>query len=252
MTSSGRDPFPASALAWLAPDFPSSILGVGRATASTAGRLLRAGHRLTLVDRSAAALNSMHHRLTGVTAIAATADALPFIPCAFDAVIVAQGLHLFAPGLALAEFARVLVPGGRLGVQYTVRDDSVPWVRRLAGILQAVDPHAMSGDTGVESTAALASNPYFPAVERHDFRMWVPMSRDGLLEMVAGSPRIASLDDATRGGLLGEVGALYDGSTRASGPLLLPYRVACWRAVVDHSELSAPLALPDDGLRIRL
>ena len=35
-------------------------------------------------------------------------------------------------------------------------------------------------------------------------------------------------------------------------PLLLPYRVLCWRARVDHTELTAPLDLPDDGLQIQL
>lgn len=251
MTSRGHDPFPASALAWLAPERASKVLAVGRASAPTAARL-KAAHRVTLVDRSPSALRSLHHRLGGMTAVAANADALPFVPCAFDEVLVAQGLHLLAPGLALAEFARVLAPAGRLAVLYTVRDDSVPWVRRLAALLQSVDPDAMRGDTGIGSASALTGSPYFPSVENRSFRMWVPMTREGLLEMVAVSPRIAAVDDGTRGSLLHEVGRLYDGSARAPEPLLLPYQVACWRATVDHSELSAPLELPDEGLRIRL
>ena len=35
-------------------------------------------------------------------------------------------------------------------------------------------------------------------------------------------------------------------------PLLLPYQVRCWLAEVDHTELTAPLDLPDDGLQITL
>lgn len=45
---------------------------------------------------------------------------------------------------------------------------------------------------------------------------------------------------------------MYDNSARPPEPLLLPYRVTCWSAEVDHTELTAPLDLPDDGLRIPL
>jgi hypothetical protein len=33
---------------------------------------------------------------------------------------------------------------------------------------------------------------------------------------------------------------------------LLPYSVVCWRAVVDHTQLTAPIELPQDGLRISI
>lgn len=252
MTSRGHDPFPASALSWISPPPPAPVLAIGRTSASLAARLTAGGHRLTILDKSPSAIRSLHHRLPGVTGIAAAPEALPFVPCAFEAVVVAQGLHLLAPGLALAEFARVLRPGGRLTVLYTVRDDSVPWVRRLRGIIQSVDPQAMRPEQGLSSVSALEASPYFPQVEQRDFRMWVPVTKEGLLDMVATSPRVADLDDLRRAALLDEVGQLYEGSARAPGPLLLPYRVACWRAQVDHTELTAPLEVPDEGLQITL
>jgi hypothetical protein len=70
--------------------------------------------------------------------------------------------------------------------------------------------------------------------------------------MVSGSPRLAGLGEPEADALLDEVGALYDSSAREPEPLLLPYSVLCWRATVDHSELSAELHLPDDGLQISL
>ena len=51
---------------------------------------------------------------------------------------------------------------------------------------------------------------------------------------------------------LADVAALYENAARPPEPLLLPYRVLCWRARVDHTELTAPLDLPDDGLQIQL
>jgi len=70
--------------------------------------------------------------------------------------------------------------------------------------------------------------------------------------MVSRSPRLATLGEPDADVLLAEVAALYDSSARDPEPLLLPYSVMCWRATVDHSELSAVLHLPDDGLQISL
>ena len=45
---------------------------------------------------------------------------------------------------------------------------------------------------------------------------------------------------------------LYESSARNPEPLLQPYSVLCWRARVDHSELSGLLRLPAEGLQITL
>jgi hypothetical protein len=102
------------------------------------------------------------------------------------------------------------------------------------------------------SVAAVAASSHFPVVEHRAFRLWVPITRDGMLEMVANAPRIAALDPADADRLLDEVGGLYDTSARQPEPLLLPYSVLCWRATVDHSELTAALRPPEDGLQITL
>ena len=137
-------------------------------------------------------------------------------------------------------------------VLYTVRDDSVPWVRRLAAILRNFDPSAMSGSPEVAAVAALSSSPHFSRVEHRAFRRWVPITRDGMLEMVSNAPNLVNLPDPDASRLLAGVEALYESSARNPEPLLLPYSVLCWRARVDHSELSGLLRLPAEGLQITL
>lgn len=249
MTQRTHDAFPASALEWLAPGRPARILAVGRASTGLADRLHRAGHRPLLAVGSGTAGGGP--RTAGIPVLAASPESLPFRPCVFDAVTVANDVHLLAPGPASAEFARVLTATGRLTVVRTVRDDTVPWVRRLATLLQAVDPEAMRPDPHGDA-AGFEASPYFPSPEHRDFRMWVPIGKSALVGMVSRSPRIAELAEQTRAELLAEVAALYETSARPSGPLLLPYRASCWRADVDHTELGARLDLPTEGLRIRL
>lgn len=252
MTYRSSGAFPSTAVDWLAPAAPGPVLAIGRASAATANRISRLGSPGTITDKSAAAVRAACHRFPELQGVAAAPDALPFVPCSFKGVLVVQGMHLLPPGLALAEFARVLAPGGRLTVQFTVRDDSVPWVRRLAAILRSFDPEAMTSGEELYSIASIAASPHFPVLEHRSFRMWVPVTRDGMLEMVSRSPRLAGLGQPEADRLLAEVAALYDTSARHPEPLLLPYAVQCWRATVDHSELSTQLHLPADGLQINL
>ncbi len=173
---------------------------------------------------------------------------MPYLSCHFDMVTAAQNLHRFAPGLAVTEIARVLRPGGRLGVVFDTRDNTVPWVRRLMAILQAVDPEAMRGSYGEESMAAIADSPYFVGLERRNFRHWVPTTRAELIAMAQQLPGVQRLDDAARDDVLAQVGGLYDSSARAPDPLMLPFQTSCWRATVDHTQLS--ISDNEDALRI--
>jgi SAM-dependent methyltransferase len=239
-----------NALDWLVEGSNGPTLVIGRSATPFAAGL--GGQRLTLVDRDRDGVAAMLRRAPSAIPLVAAVEALPLAPCTFDRVLLAQSFHQFAPGLALSEFARVLRPGGRLGISYTVRDDSVPWVRRLVALVRAIDPQAMSGDYGTDSLQSLDDSAYFPTVETRTFRRWVPIDRAGLLSMVERAPAAQKLDEAARDALLADVSALYENAARAPEPLLLPYRVLCWRAQVDHTELTAPLDLPDDGLQIQL
>ena len=252
MSNGNPGGFPPAALEWLAPAVPGRVLAVGRPSALTANRLLGLGNHVLLTDKASSAARASRRRYPGLQVVAATPDALPLAPCSIDHVLVVQGMHLLPPAPSLGEFARVLVPGGRLSVLYTVRDDSVPWVRRLATILREYDPEAMTGGEELYSVAAIAASPHFPVVEHRSFRQWVPITREGMLEMVSSAPKLAGLDGTAAARLLDQVGALYDSSARRPEPLLLPYSVMCWRAEVDHSELSSALRPPEDGLQINL
>ena len=239
-----------NALDWLVEGSNGPTLVIGRSASPFAAGL--AGQPLTLVDRDRDGVSAMLRRAPSAIPLVAAAEALPLAPCTFERVLLAQSFHQLAPGLALSEFARVLRPGGRLGISYTVRDDSVPWVKRLVALVRQVDAQAMSGDYGTDSLQALDDSAYFPTVETRAFRRWVPIDRARLLSMVERTPVAQQLDDATRDALLADVAALYENAARPPEPLLLPYRVLCWRAQVDHTELTAPLDLPDDGLQIQL
>jgi SAM-dependent methyltransferase len=56
-----------------------------------------------------------------------------------DAVLVAQAWHWVDPERAIPEVARVLRPGGRLGLVWNTRDERLGWVKDLGRIIGPED-----------------------------------------------------------------------------------------------------------------
>ncbi|MFK5209696.1 class I SAM-dependent methyltransferase [Propionibacterium freudenreichii] len=246
--SSGAPRFPDAALEWLVgerTDRHVLTLGPG---AGLPRKLARRGQHVWCIVDDDHDLNPRPD-LPELQYVVARPESLPFEPCQFDVVLAHQILHKLAPGLVLGEFARVLKPGGWVGASYLVRDDSVPWVRRLVAVMRTVDPNAMSADVGASAIQTLISSKYFPRHEQRDFRIWVPVTRQELIAMAASQPRVAALPELGRDRLLTAVGAIYDGAS-AGSELRLPYQLSCYRAYVDHDELTTPIVLSDDALII--
>lgn len=249
MTASSETAFPPAALDWLVDAPDARVLALGRTCAPLMATLASRGAKLTANDPEPTGVRRLlAHAPRALPAVAEAAQ-LPFAASTFDVVLINQSAHTLDVERVPDELARVLRPGGHLAIAYTIRDDSVPWVRRLVKAMQGVDPNAMTGAYGAQSVDELIDRPYFPIVERRDFRLWSPISRAGMLQMVRR--RFPKLDAARLDPLLDEVGTLYDTSARVPDPLLLPYKVACWRARVDHTHLEASPDT-DNGLTISL
>ncbi|GAA4890749.1 hypothetical protein GCM10025789_04160 [Tessaracoccus lubricantis] len=214
-------------------------------------RLSAAGHAVYALTDDA----RIHARLATVervTPMLARPEAVPTDPLQFEVVFAHQALHRYDLDQALPQLARVLRAGGCVSASYLVRDDSVPWVRRLAALLRRYDPMAMKGDYGHQSLDVLGRSKYFPEVERRAFRIWQAVSRDDLVAMVRHQPLAANLDGGQLDTLIGQVVELFDGAVRPGENLRLPYQLLCWRAWVSHEELTGPVEIPDSGLAIPL
>jgi ubiquinone/menaquinone biosynthesis C-methylase UbiE len=100
---------------------PGSVLDVGCGTGQLAGRLARAlpDSRVVGCDFSAGMLRHARARRGVAGWVQGDAQRLPFADGRFGAVVSTEAFHWFPdPEAALAEFHRVLVPGGRLLVAF--------------------------------------------------------------------------------------------------------------------------------------
>lgn len=241
--------FPTEALDWLAvwPSVRGLAVGEDEALPS---RLARRGHHMFALTPD--------ERLLGVwtadervTAVHARPEAIPLDPYQFEVVFAHQSFHRIDAQQALPQIARVLRPGGCLSASYLIRDDSVPWVRRLAALLRRYDPMAMRGDYGHQSLDQLDESHYFPEVERRAFRIWQRLSRADMAAMVRRQSFARRLEEAQLERLVEQVMDLYDSAARPGEDLKLPFQLLCVRAWVDHAELTGPVQMPDDGLEIK-
>lgn len=242
--------FPANALSWLVNVGAKRILALGKNTTSLLPQLLHRGHQITINDPDPDRVHTIMRRYPALLPTVAQPDRLPFIPCSFDAVLMHGDVSDLNSVTVLSEIARVLTPNGYVSLANTYRDDSVPWVRRLAAIVQRADPTAMATQDDADVSAWLTSVSFFPRVERFDARRWVPVTNEQLVAMV--QRRLAGMDTALVADVLDEVCELYASLASPLEPLRLPYRVLCWRAEVDHTEFTSQLRPPDDGLSIML
>ncbi len=143
--ASSRPDYPPALADWLTGTLQlapgRSVADVGAGTGKFTPRLLATGAQVIAVEPVAA----MRERIAPhahLRVVAGTAETTGLGNATLDAVVCAQAFHWFASRATLDEFARVLRPGGHLGLVWNVRDESVDWV---AEITRLIEPY--EGDT---------------------------------------------------------------------------------------------------------
>lgn len=124
-----RPGFPDAAAAEIIPTRLGSVLDLGAGTGKFTELLLARADRVVAVEPAVAMLDVLRAKLPSVEAIVAGAESIPLADASTDAVTVAQAFHWFDRDSACAEIARVLVPGGTLGLLWNHSDPSCSWDR---------------------------------------------------------------------------------------------------------------------------
>ena len=135
----GRPSYPPEAVDWLlAPTdiwVARDVLDLGAGTGKLTTRLVERGLTVIAVDPIAEMLEMLRTALPDTPALLGSAEQIPLPDNAVDAVLVAQAWHWFDSEQAVAEIARVLRPGGRLGVLWNTRDERSGWVKDFGRIV---------------------------------------------------------------------------------------------------------------------
>ena len=222
-----RPSYPREAAQWLTGHDPVRVLELGAGTGKLTEVLVQLGHRVLATDPSAQLLRRLTARVPGTPAMVAEAEHVPVASRSVDVVVAAQAFHWFDPERALTEAIRVLTPGGRIAVVWNLRDERVPWVRRLGALIGDED-----GSEPPDPTQAIDDSGQFETVARSTFRFWQPMTRDSLRDLASSRSNVAVLSETERERLLRKVDDLYDGYGRGADGMVLPYLTHAFRARV--------------------
>lgn len=169
--------------------------------------------------------------LPQVPTLAATAEALPFAGASLDVVTVAQAFHWFDADRAFAELARVVRPGGHVGLIWNARERSPEWVDELWSIMDRVEKRAPWRDHERWSDSALGERQGFGPLHEGTFHHEQHLSPDDVVARFASVSHVAVLPDQERAAVLDEIREhlATNPSTAGRTELALPYRVdAYW------------------------
>lgn len=220
----GRPSFPREAAAWLVGREAAVVLEVGAGTGKLTQQLVALGHDVHATEPDPEMLAVLQRDLPETRATRASAEDLPVPDRSFDVVVAAQSFHWFDHERALAEFARVLRPGGHVALVWNSRDERIPWVRRLGRLIGSQDQVASA------SAEPLVLAEQFGYVEEATFTHWQQINRQSLQDLVLSRSNIATLDEHDRAARLAEVVAFYDDFGRGYDGMQLPYVAHCYRA----------------------
>ena len=230
----GRPSYPDDAVAWLVAELgieaPSVVVDLAAGTGKLTRLLVPTGARMVAVEPVAAMRDQLVRTCPEVTVVEGTAEATGLPDGSADAVTVAQAFHWFDPVAASAEIARVLRPGGHLGIVFNERDAREPWVAELSRLIRWDERERWRVPYTVEvdwAATLAASGPQFEPAARYDTTYRQPMDADTLVARVLSTSYLAVLPAAERARLADDVRALAE----PLGPTFeLPYVTVAYAA----------------------
>ncbi|AMB58386.1 class I SAM-dependent methyltransferase [Microterricola viridarii] len=219
-----RPSYPEASVDWLRgpASAPLEVLDLGAGTGKLSAQLLARGDSVVAVDPSADMLRVAAERMPQLRTLVGSAEHIPLPDSRVDLVTVAQAWHWMDEQAATREVLRVLRPGGRLGLIWNSRDESVPWVAALSEAMhQGMHPTAFTPALGDGMTL----------LGRHVARWNQHTTRAGILSLATTRSYYLVASPAEQRAMLARIEAVLDThpETRAEA-ILLPYVTETWLA----------------------
>jgi SAM-dependent methyltransferase len=209
----GRPSYPADELAALARRVglaaDGTALDLGAGTGKLTRLLLPLAGRVIAVDPSEAMRAELHAQLPRVEVLAGSAAVMPLEGGSVDAVFVGEAFHWFGTPEACCEIARVLRPGGGLGLLWNRArwtEDDVPWLERFRALVRPHREAAGSFPTeGEQWTTALRESGRFGPLGSTEADYVHRVGAEDFVALVGSWSWIANLPVPERRALLSEV-----------------------------------------------
>lgn len=216
--SYGRPSYPSEAVRWVLPGSATTVLDLGAGTGKVTATLLELGIDVIAVEP----LAEMRALIpAAATAIDGSAEQIPLDDACVDAVVVGQAFHWFDPHRALPEIARVLRPGGTVGLLWNLADDRVDWV---AQVCEVIGDEARVSLTSPDPTPPYAGTDELSTPERRVFPHTQDYDADRICAMWSSFSGTILMTEAERAARLDAVRRMLP-----AGAFAYPLVCECWR-----------------------
>jgi SAM-dependent methyltransferase len=219
-----RPGYPPDAVGWMLGNTARDVVDLGAGTGIFSRLVASLGHCVTAVEPDPEMRAQLATSDT-IAVLAGSAAAIPLPDRSSGAVVAAQSFHWFDNHEARAEIARVLDDGGVFAPIWNIRDQTVPWVAELTGIIGG----GTTSDARVHAREGRQFGPLFRRAERAEFRHSLQMTSDTVLDMVRTRSRYLVAEADERREIERRVAELVAGLPE---PFELPYIAVAFRVEV--------------------
>jgi ubiquinone/menaquinone biosynthesis C-methylase UbiE len=219
-----RPEYPAEAVGWLLPEGAATVLDLGAGTGKLTRALAARGLEVYAIDPSSRMLDQLRAAIPDAIISVGTAEDIPLADASVDAILVGQAWHWVDQDVALPSVARVLKPGGTLGLVWNIRDERVAWVARLTAVM-----HSAEGEVFLE-TGHIDRGP-FGEIETASFEWSRDFTRDELLDLVRSRSYFITASPEEQASILRGVGELLERDPDVGGreKWTMPYVTRAFR-----------------------
>ncbi|WP_062288136.1 class I SAM-dependent methyltransferase [Demequina phytophila] len=224
----GRPGYPDDAVAWMLDGVAGRVADVGAGTGKLTAAVLRTRHDVVAVDPDPVMLATLEAHVPRAAVALGRAEELPLADASVAAVVLGQAWHWVDVDTASAEAARVLAPGGTLGLVWNIRDERDPWMASLSRIIGHSTAERLIADGGPRVGAP------FGRLETYETSWTLPASASSLRALVHSRSAYITAGEAYRRDLDAALDSLIARTPGLDGDGLLPLRYVthAYRALV--------------------